>query len=804
MKDQNMHSSGHNDVPTDGLRLYPRILVIFTITLATAASSMSTSIVNVALPNMAQALNIEPGYSVAIVSAFQIAMIASLLPLAGLGEIIGYRKVYLPGLIIFALASFMISVAHGVIDAILWRFVQGLGAAGVLSVNTAILRFVYPKRHFGRGLGLNAFVAGTSMALGPPVAAAILSFSSWHWLFLVNVPLCITAFAIGFWAIPNTAKGMHKLSLVSITYHVSAFTLVTCGLNFKAMNISLGHASAMVMIGLFLAVLYVRRELRRKIPLIPMDLFKIQDFRSSVFASICAFSAQILVLTILPFWLEHTAERTAGEIGWLLAGWPASSMFAALISGALLERIPATQLSVIGQCLFGIGVSILIFLSPESSSYVITAAMVLCGVGFGLFQTPNNRLMLSSAPPSRSGSASGSLGTARVVGQSLGSAGAAILLMTDFNLALHLSGAIAAVLALLTGMFCLRKRVIHRDTTNTTSILSELKTMHQSIKPEVIMLQYSPNYLALLKQYAVVHDASKGLDKLSNEVLSRVRYVVTTGFTGVSAAQMKLLPSLRLICCSGTGFENVDLEAARSHGVFVSHGAGNNAPAVADQAIALLLNVVRGITEQDGKAREGVWRSLLTPYPMVAGKKIGIFGMGKIGEAIAKRAIGFDLEVYYHSRTQKPQLPYAFKSSLAALAEEVDFLICCAPGGKETFHAVNSNILQLLGSEGYLVNVGRGSLVDTEALVMALESNTIKGAALDVYETEPTIPEALRQSDKTVLTLHTAGVSHETQRSGIALIMRNISGLEQDGVPVSPIPPMAKDLFSAIKPSSAF
>ncbi|WP_437613163.1 MFS transporter [Erwinia sp. V71] len=791
MNQLNSVLSRHSDVPEDGLRLYPRLLAIFTITLVTIASSMGMSIVNVALPGMAEALHIAPGYSVAIVSAYQIAMIAGLLPLAGLGEILGYRRVYLPGLVIFALSSLMIALSDGVVGAIVWRFVQGIGAAAVLSVNTAILRFVYPQRHFGRGLGLNAFVAGTSMALGAPVAAAILSFTSWHWLFLVNVPICLLAFAIGFRAIPHTQRARHRLSWLSVSLHIAAFTLVTSGLNFSAMNIRAEHAAMMIAAGIGVALLYIRRERKRSVPLIPLDLFGIAAFRGAVFASVCGFCAQIIVLTVLPFWLLHVTGRSAADIGWLLAAWPASAMLAALLSGVLLERFAAKQLCVAGLAIFGCGVFMLAFLAADSSATIITVSQILCGLGFGVFQTPNNRQMLSSAPQGRSGSASGSLGTARVVGQSSGSAVAAMLLMADLHQALHLSGIAATAFAAIAALCSFRQRGRQPRPAKPASPVMESAAMNQSSKPEVIMMYNAPDYLEMMRQYAIVHDATSGLESVPEAALQRVKYVVTTGFTGVSASQMRMMPALRLICCAGTGFENVDLEAARARGIYVSHGAGNNAACVADQAMGLLLDVVRGISQQDRQAREKRWRTDLLPFPMLAGKKIGIYGMGQIGEAIARRARGFDLDVYYHSRSVKPELPYQYLNSLEALAQEVDFLVCCTPGGKETWHAVNTPVLQALGPQGYLVNVGRGSIVDTEALIAALENGVICGAGLDVYETEPAIPEGLLQSDRTVLTVHTAGVSIETQRSGIALVLRNIAAFERDGVPVSPIPPMA-------------
>jgi lactate dehydrogenase-like 2-hydroxyacid dehydrogenase len=251
---------------------------------------------------------------------------------------------------------------------------------------------------------------------------------------------------------------------------------------------------------------------------------------------------------------------------------------------------------------------------------------------------------------------------------------------------------------------------------------------------------------------------------------------------------MEALPALSLICCVGTGFENVDVAAARERGIVVVHGAGTNAGAVADHAFALLLAVMRDILRFDASARHGDWRGGLRPRPIPSGKRLGMIGMGGIGERVARRAAAFDMAVSYHTRTPRPNLPWRHFTSALALAEAVDCLIVAAPGGAQTHHMIDAAVLRALGPNGFLVNVGRGSIVDTAALVEALRAGTIAGAALDVFEEEPMIPEDLRTMPNIVLTPHVAAFAPEVQGEGALLLRRNIE-LFLSGQPVlTPVP----------------
>lgn len=256
---------------------------------------------------------------------------------------------------------------------------------------------------------------------------------------------------------------------------------------------------------------------------------------------------------------------------------------------------------------------------------------------------------------------------------------------------------------------------------------------------------------------------------------ANLRVVLTNGARGLSAAAMARLPNLALIGCLGVGYENVALEAARQRGIVVTNGAGTNAECVADHAFALLLGVVRQIALLDRLTRQGVWRDDLPLQPNFSGKNLGIVGLGEIGRKIAQRAQGFDLAVGYHNRHAHADQAYRFFDTLPALAGWADYLVIATPGGAGTRHLIDAAVLRALGAHGYLVNVARGSVVDSAALAAALAGGVIAGAALDVYEGEPAPPAALIGAANLVLTPHVGGRSPQAVASAVALFLQNAS-----------------------------
>jgi lactate dehydrogenase-like 2-hydroxyacid dehydrogenase len=252
-----------------------------------------------------------------------------------------------------------------------------------------------------------------------------------------------------------------------------------------------------------------------------------------------------------------------------------------------------------------------------------------------------------------------------------------------------------------------------------------------------------------------------------------IEVVLTNGGTGLRADEIDAMPRLSLACALGVGYENLALDHARARGIALANGAGTNDDCVADHALALLLATVRAVPQLDRACRQGVWRDALPMRPQLAHKRLGVLGLGTIGRKIAQRGAAFDLAVGYHNRTSRAALPYRYFDSLQALAQWCDFLVVAAPGGSATKHLVDAAVLKALGPDGFLINIARGSVVDTEALAQALRAGELGGAGLDVYESEPLPPAALMDLPNVVLTPHIAGWSPESMQASFQCFLDN-------------------------------
>ncbi len=267
------------------------------------------------------------------------------------------------------------------------------------------------------------------------------------------------------------------------------------------------------------------------------------------------------------------------------------------------------------------------------------------------------------------------------------------------------------------------------------------------------------------------------------------RAVLTNGSTGMTAAEMAALPALELVASFGAGYENIDRAAAHARGVRVCHAPDTNSQVVADHALALMMAWSRGIAALDRGVKAGQWDALRAPRPGLRGKTLGIVGLGNIGGRLATLAEAVGMRVAHLRRGGSPQVgrtPYGDVRSLAAAS---DVLALTCPGGPATRHLVDAEVLRALGPDGLLVNVARGSVVDTEALVQALRRGELGGAALDVLETEPLVPEALRGMDQVILTPHMAGRSPETRVAQHEALLRNLDGWFRHGTPANPVDP---------------
>jgi DHA2 family multidrug resistance protein-like MFS transporter len=410
----------------DGLPPPQRGWAMLAIGLAVAMSVLDASIANVALPTIARDLHAGPADSVWVVNAYQLVITILILPLASLGEIVGYRRVYRVGLAVFTLASLGCALSHSLVALTIARTVQGIGAAGVLSVNSALVRFIYPGRMLGRGVGFVALVVAVSAAVGPTVAAGILSVASWPWLFAINVPTGLATLYFA-QALPRTPRARRRFDWLSALLNAFFFGLLIIAID------SIGHGerplySLLAFAGSALSgAALVVRQLSQASPLLPVDLLRIPLFALSIATSVCSFTAQMLAYVSIPFYFENLLGRSDVATGLLMTPWPVSAALAAPIAGHLADRYPAGILGAIGLVVFGAGLALLALLPASPSDLDIAWRMAVCGGGFGLFQSPNNRAILGSAPRERSGGASGMLGTARLVGQTTGAALVALM-----------------------------------------------------------------------------------------------------------------------------------------------------------------------------------------------------------------------------------------------------------------------------------------------------------------------------------------------------------------------------------------
>ncbi len=306
------------------------------------------------------------------------------------------------------------------------------------------------------------------------------------------------------------------------------------------------------------------------------------------------------------------------------------------------------------------------------------------------------------------------------------------------------------------------------------------------MKPVLLLLIHmADDALARLASAYEVHYAPT--EALRAEAMpalgAKVQAVLTNGTTGLRADEIDAMPQLQLVSCLGVGYETVAVAHARARGIVLSNGAGTNDDCVADHALALLLATVRAVPQFDQACRDGVWRDALPMRPQLAGKRMGLLGLGSIGRKIARRAAGFDMAVGYHTRTARSDATPTYFGSLLALAEWSDVLVVAIPGGPETRHLVNAAVLKALGPQGFLVNIARGSIVDTEALARALRAGELAGAGLDVYESEPQPPAVLMDLPNVVLTPHVAGTSPEAKEATLRCFIEN-AGLHFSGQPV--------------------
>jgi DHA2 family multidrug resistance protein-like MFS transporter len=406
---------------------WPRRLAVATITIGLMMSVLSNSMTNLALPYIAQDLDITAESSIWIVNATQIALMISLLPVAALADIVGYRHVYRFGLILFSLASIGCALAPSLSWLLLGRTFQGLGGAAVMSVQPALVRAIYPRAQLGRGLGFNTTVVATSLAAGPSIGALLLSITSWPILFAVYVPLGLVSFVLAERYLPHTTHTHRPFDVISAALSGATFGLLIFGID----GLAHGHHRLLIVSELAaagaLGILFVRRQRKLADPMMPIEVFRRPIFALSITASTCTFTAQGLAFVSLPFFFHTVLGRDTTSTGILLTAWPLALACIAPIAGRLADRHHAGLLGAIGLTSMTTGLVLTALLPDNPSNADVMWRLVLCGAGFGIFASPNNRLMMNAVPRERSGSAGGIIATARTLGQTLGAALVAVV-----------------------------------------------------------------------------------------------------------------------------------------------------------------------------------------------------------------------------------------------------------------------------------------------------------------------------------------------------------------------------------------
>lgn len=438
-----------DDAPS-ALQRPRRHVAIAAVLAAMVLAVLDAAIVNVALPTMARSLQVAPGMALWVITAYQTALVMGLLPCAALGESLGYRRVFTLGVALFTAASALCALAPSLPWLVAARFFQGLGGAAIMALGVALLRLVVPQRDLGAAIGWNALAVALSSAAGPTIGAVLLSGASWPWLFALNLPLGGLVL-IACRALPDLAGSARPLDRISVALNAAVFASLVVGAEVLVeqplMAVALLAAAALSLAAV------IRREMPRAAPLIPLDLLRAASFRISVTASVFCFAGMTMGLLALPFYLQHSLGQDMLMTGLYMTPWPLTLAVAAPLSSYLSNRVPTAWLCAGGGTCLALGLAAASLWPLHGSALPLVPITMLCGLGFGLFQVPNNRNMFLSAPRERAAAAGGMQGIARLTGQTAGGVVMSLLFTVEFvESAPRVGLAIGAVLTLAAGL----------------------------------------------------------------------------------------------------------------------------------------------------------------------------------------------------------------------------------------------------------------------------------------------------------------------------------------------------------------
>jgi DHA2 family multidrug resistance protein-like MFS transporter len=414
----------------EGKRLY---FAVAAISLGTMLTIIDGAIAAVALPTIANDLHVDGSSAVLVVTVYQLVLVMALLLFSALGDQIGLKRLYQGGQLVFTIATILCFFAHSLGFLLVVRALQATGAAAALSVMAAMIRRIYPARHLGRGLGLNNIMGSVSAALAPTAGGLILAVAPWPWVFAAAAPFAILSLLLGRWALPDVPPRPARYNLAGAMLNMATFGLFISGLEALVHGNSPIVSAAIVLIGLLFGVILVLHERKEPIPILPVDLLARPVLALSITGAFVAFLASQLITLSLPFRLQHGFGFAPSEVGAMIAPWPLTTMIVAPLAGSLSDRHPAGMLGGIGMVIATVAAALLSFLPTHPTYFDVAWRMALCGAGFGLFLSPNARLIVGSAPRERAASAGGLVSTTRLVGQTMGATGVATLLALNLG-----------------------------------------------------------------------------------------------------------------------------------------------------------------------------------------------------------------------------------------------------------------------------------------------------------------------------------------------------------------------------------
>ncbi|MEH6593813.1 MAG: MFS transporter [Halioglobus sp.] len=406
----------------NGLEKPKRYFAIFAISCGTALMVMDGALPNVALPTIAREMNIDSSSAIMIVSVYQLVLVMTLLPLSALGSRIGLRKMYQLGLCVFIGSALLCFLAPNLPLLLAARALQALGAAAALSVGSAIIRSIYPANQLGRGIGINTIIVASAAAVAPIMGGYILSVANWHWIFVATVPLGLLSLLVGQSALPDVAGHDQPISRLGALLCALTFGLLISGLLALARGYHLPTSLAVLILGALAAVVFVRRELNQALPILPVDLLANRLVTLSILGAQFAFIGSMTFILSLPFRLQENFGFSPSEVGAAIAPFPLAMMVSAPFAAMLSDRYHPGILGGIGMAIATSGMLLLALIPEGATQLDIVWRMAVCGTGYGLFLSPNAKLIISAAPIARAASAGGLISTNRLVGQALGAA----------------------------------------------------------------------------------------------------------------------------------------------------------------------------------------------------------------------------------------------------------------------------------------------------------------------------------------------------------------------------------------------